>query len=347
MKKTTTKKRPNKKLTQLLKLDIKEIATGITSEKLSAMFFDATKLKNQPEPLYRLDSSGHRYYYRFDEQGEPVFYTSVTTMIRNTMPTSPHLIQWLVDKGGDNGKDEAEERAHYGTFLHVQCASLLINGTYDLDKLQGLLQIYLTTNNIPQDRIKWADELKKDVLAFAQFMIDTNCKPLAIEICLWHPIDGYAGAIDIVCEMDLVEKGFFGETYLSGANKGQPKESKQVRRIRAIIDIKSGRKGFYESHEIQLKAYTEMWNIHFPDTVIDKTFNWSPKEWRTTPSYNLKDQTDSRNAQKLPHLVELARIEDSKRDNKLTIVKGNIDLVKGLAENIEELTFIELIKKNK
>jgi hypothetical protein len=178
-------------------------------------------------------------------------------------------------------------------------------------------------------------------------MIDTNCKPLAIEICLWHPIDGYAGAIDIVCEMDLIEKGFFGEKYLSGVNKGQPKESKQVRRIRAIIDIKSGRKSFYESAEIQLCAYKEMWNIHFPEFPVDKFMNFSPKEWRTTPSYNLKDQTDSRNAQKLPHLVALAKIEDSKRQNSFTLVSGIVDLVKGLAGNIEELTFIELIKKNK
>ena len=343
---TTKTKKPSKKLSQLLNLDIKEIATGITSEKMSPMFFDATKLKYQQEPLYRLDSSGHRYYYRFNGE-EPEFYTSVTTMIKNTMPTSPYLIKWLIDKGGDEGKDEAEERAHYGTFLHVQCSELLINGTYDLDKLSEKLTIYLTANHIPIDRIKWADELKKDVLAFAQFMIDCNVKPLAIEICLYHPTDGYAGALDIVCEMDLIEKGFFGETYLSGANKGQPKESKQSRRIRAIIDIKSGRKGFYESHEIQLCAYKEMWNMHFPDFPIDKFFNFSPKEWRSTPSYNLKDQTDSRNAQKLPHLVALAKIEDSKRDNKLTIIKGNIDLVKGLADNIEELTFIELIKKNK
>jgi len=342
-----TKKRVNKKLSELLQINtVKEIATGITTEKLSALFFDATKLKYQPDPLYRLDSSGHRYYYRFNAEGEPEFYTSVTTLIRNTLPTSPHLIQWLVDKRGE-GKDEAEERANYGTFLHVQCAELLINGTYDLDKLSEKLTIFLTSKNIPLDRLSWADELKKDVLAFAQFIIDTNCKPLAIEICLWHPTDGYAGAIDLVSEVDLEEKGFFGEKYLSGANKGQSKETKQLKRVRVIIDIKSGRKSFYESHEVQLKAYNEMWNIHFPNFPIDKVLNFSPKEWRTTPSYNLKDQTNSRNASKLPYLVSLAKIEDSKRDNTITVVSGKVDLLKGLQSNISEMTFTELIKKNR
>ena len=342
------KTKPSKKLSELLiGSEVKEIATGITSEKLSALFFDATKLKAQPEPLYRLDSQGHRYYYKFGTDGEPQFFTSVTTLIKNTLPTSPYLIKWLIDKGGDNGKDEAEERALYGTFLHIQAGSLLVNGTYNLDELATTLKTYIEINNLPKDRIKWADDLKRDMLAFAQFMIDCNVKPLAIEICLSHPTDGYAGAIDIVAELDLVEKGFFGEIYASGINKGQPKESKQTKRIRAIIDIKSGKKGFYESHEIQLYAYLDMWNIHFPDYPIDKVFNWSPKDFRTTPSYNLKDQTDSRNAKKLPYLVALAKIEDEKRDNLVTIISGNIDLVKGLAGNIEELTFIELIKKNK
>jgi hypothetical protein len=197
---------------------------------------------------------------------------------------------------------------------------------------------------VPSD---WESELKKDVLAFAQFMIDYNVKPLAIELILYHPTDGYAGAIDLICEHDFEEKGFFGETYASGANKGQPKESKRMIRINSIVDLKSSRKGFYESGEIQLQAYKEMFQIHFPDTKIDKVWNWSPKEWRSTPSYNFKDQTDSRNLSKLPHLVQLAKIEDSKRTNKLTVISGVVDLLKGLNSNIEELTFIDLIKRNK
>ena len=311
-----------KSIKEVVASNVKEIADGITVEKLSSIFFDATKLKAQPDPLYRLDSSGHRYYYKFDENEEPIFFTSVTTLIRNTLPTSPHLIQWLVSKQG-SGAEEAEERAHYGTFLHVECAELLINGTYDLDKLQKKLDAYAEIHKI-QVLKGWVDELKKDVLAFAQFIIDRNVKPLAIEICLYHPTDGYAGAIDLVAELDWSKK-----------------------RIVGIIDLKSGRKGFYESHEIQLGAYKDMWEIHFPDVRVDKIFNWSPTAWRKSPSYKLKDQTDSSNIAKLPNLVANAKIEDAKRDNSVTTVSGKIDLVKGLGGNIEELTFTELIKKNK
>jgi hypothetical protein len=337
------KKAPSKKLAEILFSGPKEIAPETVIEKINPMYFNSTVLKHQPETLYRLDAQNYRYYYRY-ENGEPVFYTSVTTMIKNSLPTSPHLIQWLIVKGGDNGKDEAMERASYGTFLHVQCGELLMSGTYDLDKLKEKLVPFLVAEGLPADRVKWEGELKKDVLAFAQFMIEKNIKPLAIEICLWHPTDGYAGALDIVAEMDIEEKGFFGEVYLSGVNKGQPKESKQIRRVIAIIDIKSGKKGFYESAEIQLAAYNEMWNIHFPETPIEKLFNWSPKEFRTTPSYNLKDQTDSKKARKLQHLVQISKLEDDGRENKVTIVSGMIDLVKGLEGNLSEKTFAELVK---
>jgi hypothetical protein len=317
------KTKQSKKLSDLIfHSEAKEIATGISIEKLSAMYFDVNALKVQPEPLYRMDTSGHRYYYRYEGE-EPVFYTSVTTLIKNTLPTSPYLIKWMIDKGGDEGKNEAEERANYGTFLHMQCGTLLITGTYDLDKLKDNLTAFCTAEKIEAKK-DWELDLKKDILAFAQFMIEYNVKPLAIEIILYHPTDGYAGALDIVVEMDWKKA-----------------------RIKAIIDIKSGKKGFYESHEIQLKAYAEMWKIHFPTLPVDKVFNWSPKSWLKSPTFNLKDQTESRSAYKLPYLVELAKIEDAKRENLTTIIKGNIDLTKGLADNVEEITFTELIKRNK
>jgi hypothetical protein len=333
-----------KTIKEVLSDSPKEIAGGITVAKLSPLYFNLEKLIKQPEPMYRMDMGGGRLYYRF-EDGEPVFYTSVTTMIKNTLPTSPHLIKWIADRGQEEGMAEALERATYGTFMHAECATLLTTGKYDLDKLGAKLELFLTGEKMPYKK-EWEEPLKKDILAFAQFMIDYNVSPLAIEIILYHPTDGYAGAIDLVCEMDYEEKGFFGETYASGANKGQPKESKRKRRILAIIDLKSGRKGFYESHELQLQAYANMWQIHYEECV-ERVYNWSPKDWRGTPSYNLKDQTDSKNLVKLPHLVELAKIEESKRSKTVSLIGGVIDLTKGLDGHVNELTFVELIKKNK
>ena len=313
-----------KSIKEVLDSPVKEVAPEITIEKLTPQYFNTEKLLHQPKPIYRIDLKDFRYYYNFGEDGEPKFYTSVTTLIKNTLPTPPALIKWMADKGAEDGKSEAMERACYGTTMHHLCGMLLINGKLDLGVVPNVLQQIALRENI-QPQKGWVEELKKDILAFAQFIIDRKVKPLAIEVCLYHPTDGYAGAIDLVAELDFDRK-----------------------RITALIDLKSGRKNFYPSHEIQLGAYREMWKIHFPDKPVDKIFNWSPKDFRgKTPTYNLKDQTESKNIAKLPYLVELSRIETEKRDDTVTVISGTIDLNKGLSDNISEKTFIELVCENK
>lgn len=327
----------------------KEIAPGMTVEEIKAEYFNEDALQEQPEPVYRLDSSGHRYYYTFDENGEPIFYVSVTTLIKQTLPTSPQLIKWIADMGYEESQRYAQERAAYGTFMHSQLAELLIARSYNLNGLKERLKMYIESEQLPGDFINYADEFKKDILAFAQFMKDTDLKPLAIELVLTNPQDGYAGAIDLCAEITIEEKGFFGDVYKTGANAGKPKETKRQRRIRAIIDFKSGRKGFFPEHEVQLLAYKTMWNMHFEKYPVEKVYNWAPRDWRgTTPTYNFKDQTDSKNALKLPYLVELARIEDEKRDNTVVSCAGIIDLDKPDFEgNITELSLAEVVKKRK
>ena len=113
-----------------------EIAPGMTVEEIKAEYFNEDALQEQPEPVYRLDSSGHRYYYTFDENGEPMFYVSVTTLIKQTLPTSPQLIKWIADIGYEESQRYAQERAAYGTFMHSQLAELLIARSYNLNGLK-------------------------------------------------------------------------------------------------------------------------------------------------------------------------------------------------------------------
>ena len=326
-----------------------EIAPGMTVEQIKAEFFNEDALQEQPEPVYRLDSSGHRYYYTFDENGEPMFYVSVTTLIKQTLPTSPQLIKWIADMGYEESQRYAQERAAYGTFMHSQLAELLIARSYNLNGLKERLKMYIESEQLPGDFINYADDFKKDILAFAQFMKDTDLKPLAIELVLTNPQDGYAGAIDLCAEITIEEKGFFGDVYKTGANAGKPKETKRQRRIRAIIDFKSGRKGFFPEHEVQLLAYKTMWNMHFEKYPVEKVYNWAPKNYTgDEPTYHFKDQTNSKNAEKLPYLVELAKIEDDKRDNTIIVCSGIIDLDNlDLNKNIQRLELSEILKKKR
>lgn len=303
-----------------------EILPGMTVEEMTAMFFDEKTLIEPSYKVWQLNSKGHRYYYRYDDAGNPEFFPSVTTILSQTLPKAPHLINWIANKGIEEAERYKGERAAYGTFMHAEFEELLINRAYDLDGLKAKLKDYIENNKLPADFIYYADDLKKDVLAFAQFVLDYDVKPLAVEIALVHPYYKYAGMIDCPCTMR--------------AKIGSDD------RINAIVDFKSGRKGFYEESEIQLGMYRDMWNVNFEQFPVTRIFNFSPKDWRKKPSYNLKEQTESPNIRKIPYLLEIAAIEDEKRDNTFTAVNGVVvlDDAPDLSQNVISLSLAELIK---
>ena len=299
-----------------------EIAQGITAEEMRALFFDKDALREPPYRVFQLNSKDKRYYYTIDN-GRPTFYPSVTTIIRNTVPTSPFLERWKADLGAEKAAAYMEERAAYGTFMHAQFERLLMEKAYDLDKLKGYLRDYMEDNKLPDSFIYYADELKKDILSFAQFVIDYKVKPIAIEVALVHPT-GYAGMIDLPCTM---LKKIGGEE-----------------RVATIIDFKSGRKGFYEDHEIQLGLYREMWNVNFPDLQIERIANFSPKEWRKKPTYNYKDQTKAKSLAKIPYILALSRLDECDKD-EFTAVSGVVTLndETDLENNITRITLSDLV----
>lgn len=300
-----------------------EIFPGYSIEEIKAAFFDENALREPAYKVYQLNQEGHRYYYRYEE-GQPVFYPSVTTLLKQVMPTSPMLIEWMLTNGKEGAAEKRDLAAAYGTFMHIQFESLIIARSYNFDKVPELLHAYLERENLP-DKVfnEWCVKVRKDILAFAQFIRDYQVKPLAIEIGLVHPEYHFAGCIDMPCLM----------TY-----KGVE--------FPAVVDFKSGRKGFWEEHELQLGLYREMWNINYPELPIERIFNFSPKDWRKSPTYNLKEQTNSVNLAKLPYLLGLAAIEDDKRENTFTIVQGILSLDNGdIADNILNLDLAELIKK--
>ena len=302
-----------------------EFAPGLSAEEMRALFFDATALTEPPYKVYQLNSEGWRYYYRFNELGEPEFYPSVTTLLHRVMPTSPFLIDWIVANGKEGAAEKRDLAAAYGTFMHAQFEALLITGQYDFDTVPLTLQAYMERENLP-DKVfnEWAVKIRKDILAFVQFVRDYKVRPLAIEIALVHPDKRYAGCIDLPCILT------------------DPKTGEE---FSAIVDFKSGRKGFWEEHELQLHMYKDMWNVTFPQKPIERVFNFAPKDWRTKPTYTFKEQTSSINAAKLPALLALAAIEDDKRDNTLTVVTGRVELFDGsLEDNIQTLSLAELVK---
>ena len=301
-----------------------EVAPGMTVEQIKALFFDSSSLREPAYKVFQLNTDGYRYYYRF-VNGEPEFYPSVTTLLKRVMPTPPQLIDWMIANGKDGSVEKRDLAAAYGTFMHAQFEQVVITRHYDFDAVPAVVAAYIERENLPEKVFnEWVEKIRKDVLAFAQFIRDYNVRPLAIEIGLVHPEYHYAGCVDMPCVMT---------------------DPKTGEKYNAIVDFKSGRKGFFEEHELQLHLYRAMWNVNFPDVPVARLFNFSPKDWRTKPTYNLKDQTESENAVKLPHLLSLAAIEDGKRDNVVTCISGTLDLDGApVTDNVTFLSLSALIK---
>jgi hypothetical protein len=273
-----------------------QLPTTLSVEEVAPFFIEEghrPKLAT-PRILRRIDYRGSRYY--FEMEGEkPVFYLSVSSFTKKYLPTSPYLIDWRIRLGKDESKEAAQLAADYGTFLHILIAEFLSSGSYDHLETPTKLIEYMLSNGIAQKYYPlWLADIENDMLSFAQFCYEREVRPIAIEYPLAFS-EGLAGMIDLVCEML-----WNGSTVLS------------------MVDFKSGRKGFWESHELQLHAYKRIWNESFlpMDLEVTHVFNWSPKDWRKKPTYNLKNQTDSTMAQKLPQYLEIFSIDGGRTPSR-------------------------------
>lgn len=282
------------------KVDIEDLKPVFIEEGLKRLV--------SPIILYRANISGSRFYYTLNQKLEPKFYLGGTSFSNKVLPTSIGFVNWKMEMGKEASHLVAERTAQYGTFMHILFGKFLINGEYEPKDLAADLIEYMESERIPLYHLKmWLPNIEADLLAFAQWCYDYQVTPLAIEYPICNEDTHTGTLIDLVCEMTIQEKGFHGVVYKSGPRKGQPRETKKARRVKAIIDFKSGRKGFYETHELQLALSKAMWNAWFghTDYKVEKTFNWSPKDWRTSPDYNFKDQTGSKYWDALEQYVQL------------------------------------------
>jgi hypothetical protein len=321
----------------------------LSIEEVESIYLDENYIKEPPYKLRRMDYHGSRYYYR-EINGENRFYMSVTTMIKKALPTSPFLIKWIADMGIDAANEFAKMRADYGTIMHIAFAKLALERTFNLDQLENFVAARISEEcpNRLSRLTEWVEELEKDILAFAQFMIECKVKVKGVELMVCSDRLQLAGAVDMYVEMTLEEMGFHGEVYKADGKhgkKGDPKRTKGPVTFDALIDFKSGKKGFYEENEIQLGAYRELMTDNFATPYDMRIFNFAPNAWRDAPTYKLKEQSESKNLAKLPHLVELQKIESSKKRSVLvTRGKINLDNPTGIKNNYSYLELDDAIK---
>ncbi len=237
--------------------------------------------------LIRTDKyGGSRFYYETEAKK---FYISATTFCAAVLPEAKHLTKWKQDLGFLEANRRAREAADYGTLMHIIIENFLQTGSLTWKKMDGLIRDFIEEHNHKRKYNAWCHDLKKDVLAFAKFATDRKLEVISTE--QWAILDlpdvrgGIAGTVDLI---------------------GHIKWGRGM--VRAIIDMKSGRKGFYDAHALQLALYKKI-----IDGMCDTDhyiFNWAPKDWRSEPTYDLKDQSNSPEVQKLDNYIDNARIDN-------------------------------------
>lgn len=331
----------------------------ITIENLSPDWFNPDALRLPAYKVGRVNFGTGRAYIRLNQDGVPCesplrLYTSLTTAINSCAPMERPLLEWYCKHGIEEAERKLAIAQHYGTLMHIEIGKWLINGYYDFNEgvVESVVENYLAENNFYQPECnQWAENLRKDIAAFCQFYFDYDIKPLGIEYVLLSD-RGFGTLIDLVCEMTIQVDGLdYDNPYKSGPRKGEPRECKVDKRIRAIINFKSGRHGFYRNNGIQLEAERQLWEENFPDMPLDAAFNWSPKDWSgAIPSYNLKNWTGEISQEEIDAILTLANIRyaskaESKQYTTINGVLSIADREQGLSNVITKEGISEFVTR--
>lgn len=240
------------------------------------------------------DAKGNRFYWWLDDAGEVVTAAGITSWLKEVMPTSSFLIEWMVDYGSDY-MTVLNLTADYGTAMHACFAHILIHGEYPPKEMLDVARNFSAQLKKYDKNVK-LNQIDKDIASFIQWTRDYSVKPLMVEAILpcvsFSGSEWYCMTADLPCEITLTETYEEQDGVLkSGPNKGQPKmvKRKRERTITAIVDFKSNpfgkdKKGFYESHKMQLIG-TKIAMMQNFNIKADALYNWSPDGWKTEPKY--------------------------------------------------------------
>jgi len=174
--------------------------------------------------------------------------------------------------------------ADYGTALHIAIADFVHNGQIDWFAFEDWAYNYILDTVQVKKEIVWQAviELVNDTAALIKFLFDYRCVVLAVELPVFMKVGegGIATCIDLVVEMDVKN---YDKTPIE-----------QRKRHKAVINIKSGKKGFYETHLMQLALERELYNETYGAITgkIEAAYNVAPSDWKTSPTYKLKDWTE-------------------------------------------------------
>lgn len=322
-----------------------ELKTFETEQYFGSIDEGLKKELASKEKIYRLTGRGSGvgnriYFTKKDEKTPAEIFNSGTTLISNyrDVDAETALHKWKVNliNSGINPDEFVKERQDYGTLLHLTYGKILQGQKTNFKNLRNFILDSRQEAHLPKEYAtalvdKNINEFKKDVASLLTWIKEMNVKPLAIELMVKSNKYKVATALDLVCEVTTRQKGFWGEVYKTGEKKGEPKETyKDVTEI-ALVDFKSGKKGFYDKNVLQLLLSREIFEENFPNIKIGSVYNFAPNDWVSSPTYKFYDQErDNSNINFLKKIKDLVfkfgvvEFEHKMENAKITDISGNI-----------------------
>lgn len=234
------------------------------------------------QKIFRVEIGAGRHYRNEADQT----FKSITTFLDDVMPTNRFLQKWRESKIEELGtvqgaKDFVQATADFGTGLHIAVAEFCRTGRVDWLEFEAWAFDYLGKSmNLANHTLHaGVEELTRDFAAMLQFLFDYEVKVMAVEIPVFSR-DGYATLIDLVVDMN--DKKYTEAT---------PPEKRK--RIFAGINLKSGKKGFFDAHLFQLIGERRAFNETYGAAVCEmvEVFNLAPTDWLKEPNYKIARQT--------------------------------------------------------
>ena len=247
----------------------------IQLSEILATYFNETAIQLPPNRVYRIDKTDERWYYTIDKELNPTFFMSVTAWTSKYVKDRADIGigLWREKVGTEVANERLYDRSCYGTFMHIKLGLLLqfrkIENYYaELQQYMLDCGIIKSTNTEAERKLinKWNRDLYFDLLCYKDWIIKYDVKPIFIEGGLVSLSDRLAGSLDLVCEMYDKE---YDKTPIEKRKK-----------VRAIIDFKSGKNGFTDKHIMQLYEYKSIWLENFPNYPIDIVGNVAPTDWQ-------------------------------------------------------------------
>jgi len=301
--------------------------------------------------LWRLDRGFIRYY--FDPLKES-FHASVTSILSDQEPEKPWLRKWQTQMGGyEEAMDFMNMRGDYGTLAHMLFTEAPKLGQLQTEKLEMAVRIFVRKNHLWfRDTRRWSDDLKNDLAGLFQWWKDYEVVPIATEVPIlvpvWNPHTDRlhyiaAGTPDLVCTLNRY-------------NYTDKTPKKDRKRVNAIIDFKTGRKGFWESHEIQANIYKDAWNWNMDNKIADKRSsrslhctccaNWAPTDSQgDKTTYKFKWQHTKESNEKFFNYVDNFMQDGRHEVSDVRDITGTLKLGEDTSNNVVYRPAAEFMKE--